>query len=264
MSLTRRRLLRAAGGAGLVGLAGCFGDDAGPSESADAAETSAGVGDLPQGTVRTLDRGCADRRRTGIEATWAEEVARVEGRIAAPTPQHDATVESVERRSDAVRLVVGVRDRYQTGRDCDGLVGYEATVKTTADGPDRIAVEHATDGTALLARSAGGPTPTVGATDFDTRETSCGSPTESRTDISFEETSVLVSGVQAVPDPCYEAVSGSARAEGDRLVVSVEAASALRPQESCLQCRGLVSYQGRIDVDGPDGLSGVLVRHGVV
>lgn len=264
MSLTRRRLLRAAGGAGLAGLAGCLGDDSEAPESADGAETNGGSDDRPVGSIRTLDRGCAGEDTTAIETTRSDETVRVEGRIAAPTPRHRATLETVESGPDTLRIVVGVRDRFRGERgDCDGLIAYEATVTPGADGPDRIVVEHATDGTYFLGRPAAGPTPAVGSTAFETQDTDCGSPPESLTDVSFDGNAVLVSGAQVVPNPCYEAVFGTATVADTQLRVSVNAVSAIRPEESCLQCRALVTYAGRVELDDTDGLSGVLVRASV-
>jgi hypothetical protein len=103
-----------------------------------------------------------------------------------------------------------------------------------------------------------GGSPEMTSRSISTTNTDCRSSDDAESaTVSFGDEQVDLSGVVRAPDPCHEAAFESTRYDEDELVVVVSLSST---DEACVQCEGIVEYEGSVGFDGgvPDT---VTVKH---
>jgi hypothetical protein len=136
----------------------------------------------------------------------------------------------------------------------EGGSGDDSTETSERDETDD---ETTRDETTERGTTRGGP-PEMNSRSISTTNTDCRSSEdpESAT-VSFGDEQIGLHGVVSAPDPCHEAAFSSTRYDGAELVVVVTVSST---DEACVQCEGIVEYEGSVGFDGgvPDT---VTVKH---
>jgi hypothetical protein len=286
--LTRRDALSGATALGAVALAGCVSDDdeenGNQSENGNESENGNQSDDGTSGTlslsgtgIETTESSCAsgegDSATVGVDAG----AVVVDGALTAPTPCHEAVIDSAELVENVLSVVVDVADTSgdEACPECVGAIAYEATADFSPDLSDLseltdITVEHVGGTTYTLDdgelvpgsdESGGSETPlaAVVSRSIETVEATCGGADEH--EVTREDGTVTVDGTIPTSNPCHEAVLGSASVTDGTLSVEVGVRSTLAESEVCPSCLGEVTYRAEITLESGASVETVDVRH---
>lgn len=159
--MKRRTILKGAGSASIaVGLAGCL-SDLDDDDSDDTDDDPAGSpddgddDDVEQPVERavvdqSIESGTADGDEDdGSSVETDDEFVRINGTLTAPTPCHEAMLDSVDYDGDADELsvVVVAEDTSAPDEACQQVItqlSYEATIEFVGGTPDAdsVSVQH--------------------------------------------------------------------------------------------------------------------------
>jgi hypothetical protein len=301
--LTRRGALAGAATLGALGLAGCVADDPGTDNgtaSANGTQSEPGSGPNATATGNKTDRNESTGNETdGIDGSDNRSLAGtsiettatgcdtgddgtpvatvdggelvIEGTIGAPTPCHEAVIDSADLTDGALSVVVDVADTARGCVQCLGALDYAATVEFAADLTNiselaGVTVDHAggdtytlTDGQFTPQDGAGDSPPGIASHSLTTVEATCGGR-ETHT-VGRNGRTVVVEGAFTTPDPCHEAVMTNLAVENRTLSVEVGGRSTLDSDELCSNCLGEVAYRADITLESGVTVDQVDVRH---
>jgi len=274
-SPTRRRLLRAvAGGVGVAGVAGCVeaersdepADQSATNDSQEPAadERTDGAGESPPtASVETVAADCGVPTPDALGVEVGQGSVTVGGQLGAPTPAHEAAVADLSLADGVLSVGVEAAPSGEADRsDCNGVLTYEAVVQTGDQNIREVLVEHGhASAVGRFWTRPGNSDPAVQSTRLVATEANCGSPSDARVETTVADDEIRVTGAQPAPNPCHEATPGRATVTDGTLLVPIGARSTLDPGQSCVQCRGLVTYELVVEMTDADALSGVQVYH---
>ena len=304
--LTRRGALAGAATLGALGVAGCVADDdPGNSNDTENGNASANGTDGPtngragnatdgnetSGNESSDDGSGSDRRSlvgtmiettatgcdTGDDGTPVATVEGgalvIEGTIGAPTPCHEASIDSADLTDGALSVVVDVAVTDEMCIECVGAVDYAATVEFSADLTDiselaDVTVEHAGGDTYTLTDGqfapqggdgAGDTPPGIASHSLTTVEATCGG--RETHEVTRDGRTVVVDGSFATSHPCHEATTTNLAVANGTLSVEVGGRSTLGPDELCSGCLGEVTYRAEVTLESGVTVDTVDVSH---
>lgn len=284
--LTRRKAIIGSLGIGAAALAGCVSgaDDPNSDDDGDDGEDdngdngdNAGDGPEPETSIEQFGSDCAGQDSESVAVYADDGVYLLPGTLPAPTPCHEAVLDSTAYEDGTLSVTVDVAevDENEACVDCHGKVDYEVTVEglDSAD-VETVEITHAT-----------GETHTVEADEF--RE---GRPkrlelvdaeiTESSSEVRDEKFEGSNAELDEIPDgsdsgtgtieiegmiptdtPHYEAVLEDAAVQGTQLRMAVGVESTLEDGEMGTEPLGAVRYTATIELRNPGKLQSFQVAH---
>lgn len=280
---TRRKVLVSTAALAVGGLAGCVGDsDDGTDSTGNGNGNGNGNGDGngtgngtangdEQGslttTIETIETDCAGGQSDSVRVDFDDEGFTVSGVTPAPTPCHDAVVESRSLDDDTFSLTVGVEsDGSDTCSDCTGRVAYEARLEGGgAGGVSGGTIRHVEGETHQVTTentSSGTGEPTIERTSVSDQSAQCRTnDSEEFARVSKSQDTLVVEGRLHTNTPCHEAVVSDVQVDGGDLSVAIDARSTLGEDEACQQCLGEVAYTVRLELSDVESLEFVRIHH---
>jgi len=187
--INRRELLGGVTALGAIAVSGCLtraqealegtpgttGDGTDPDEETGTVPdsgrgTTRGV-DQPRGTpesggaagrgvddtsIETVDSSCGPDDDGDVAADFGAEATTISGTLPAPTPCHEAVIDSTAVDGGRLSIVVGVRSTREEGMgciECVGAVTYEARIEPSDPSTvTAVTVDHATGGESTITR----------------------------------------------------------------------------------------------------------------
>jgi hypothetical protein len=282
--LTRRDALSGAAALGAVGLTGCVSGD---SEENDTGSENSTEGNTTEDTlslsgtsIETTESGCASGGGGTAAVAVENGAVVVDGTLGAPTPCHEAVLDSAEQTDGTLSLVVGLTDTSGETAcvSCTGAVTYEAVAEFSGEIRDvsevgGVRVDHAGGATYTLeggqlrpvdGSSRGGTTspPSTGGVasrSIETGEATCGGADSH--EVTRGDGRVTVEGTIPASNPCHEAVLESVGLSGGSLSVVVGVQSTRDEGEVCANCIGEVTYRAEVTLEAGTSVDSVGVRH---
>lgn len=218
--MNRRRLLSAGVGLGATLLAGCIaaGSDPTPTDGGPSNDDVAPT--ILDTAIETTDTDCMSDRTEGIDVTFDEDAVRIRGVATAPTPCHEATLESATVDTDTLRVETGLDSTGGVCVECVGAVAYTARVDLEdAGGVETVVVEHEDPGErhhvsreeASTPKSTASPSPDTADTDPVSHEEAMQEPDAD-----------LAISIENRHDEAHEVEVTVARASGDPVFTTTE------------------------------------------
>lgn len=157
--MQRRTLLKGLGGVSLAGaIAGCLGDleddedPENPEDDDDNGDTDddeeVGQPVEPEITSTSIESGQAEGNDDdGYSVSKEDLTIRIDGRITAPTPCHEAAIESADYEDEELSVTVGTEDTSDPDEACQQVItqlSYNATIEFVGEAPetDAVSVTH--------------------------------------------------------------------------------------------------------------------------
>lgn len=135
--MRRRDLIVSTGGLAAALLAGCLASGSDDPGEDDVTPAVVGHG------IETKETDCMDEDGESVEVTFDADGVDIDGLATAPTPCHEATVESATVETGTLRVEVGLERADGMCIECVGAVDYAARIDLEgADGVDTVVVEH--------------------------------------------------------------------------------------------------------------------------
>ena len=172
--MQRRTALASTGGLAVTLLAGCLASGSDPSggspDDGSPSEDPPDDGDPSEDdvtpvvvdrTIETENTGCMSDEEDGVDVTFEADGVVLDGIAAAPTPCHEATIETAAAEDGTLRVAIGLEREGGVCAECVGAIEYAATIDLDgADGLDTVVVEHADPGGAhTVTRGEESPSP---------------------------------------------------------------------------------------------------------
>jgi len=100
-------------------------------------------------TIETLGSDCADEPTSDTASvSFGDDQLSIDGRIQAPNPCHEATLETISETQNGLTVVVGVEDVSDGDNciQCVGSVEYSTTMRYDLVAPETVTVVHRSTG----------------------------------------------------------------------------------------------------------------------